>query len=478
MSKLWIALFSCVYLATALHVKAQPTTGQWYEIESKLNKLHLDVQGGSKNAKTTIWMFTPNTTAAQHWMLESADGGYYYIKSKVSGLYLDVKGGNKAAKTPIWQYPLNRTDAQKWKPIPAGGGYYYLQSKLSKLYLDVQGGRKTARTPVWQYPLNRTDAQKWKFKRLGPTIDGTTLRIENGKFVLPEHLQPAFEDVAVWQISIKVRTNDSKNAGSDSEVYVQLRNGADSKFYLDRGGDDRERGKTNVYRVIDPGIRTISDIKFLRLGIEDTDGWQLNLVELYINGNRLPVFYKNFWGGRWLDKNSDHPSQLMVSSRVLRAHKHWRHSLTTKGIWWPPAEITQSMLESMIESYIGHQMNADPRLSRLEYGKRKGRSHVELKYDTPERFHVDLDLKAKINNSPDIPVDVDFKLYADCSGGRVSFSIRNAKAEADVPGLTSLLNLLNLDFHKRKLDDINIVAPVPICPSMQLTRSGNILFSL
>ena len=88
---------------------------KWYFIESALSKLHLDVRGGSKQAKADIWMYRQNNTAAQKWKLVEAGGGFYYIQSQVSGLVLDVRGGSKAAKTQIWQYTKNGTDAQKWE---------------------------------------------------------------------------------------------------------------------------------------------------------------------------------------------------------------------------------------------------------------------------------------------------------------------------------------------------------------------------
>ena len=152
--------------SNALAQKNEIVTGKWGYIESRVNNLHLDVRGGTKAIKTPIWMYSRNTSHAQHWMFINAGGGYYFIKSRASGLYLEVKNGSKKSKTPIWQNKKNESSAQKWKPQHINGNYFYIQSKVSGLYLDVKGGGQEKGTPVWQYTFNRTAAQQWKLKGL------------------------------------------------------------------------------------------------------------------------------------------------------------------------------------------------------------------------------------------------------------------------------------------------------------------------
>lgn len=159
-----IILFFFLNFYFIVNIDAQVSANKWYNIESKVNNLYLDVKGGSHDSKTLVWMYTPNNSVAQQWMFIKTNGGYYYIKSRVSGLYLDVQGGSKEAKTLIWQYLVNHTASQQWKIINAGGGYYYLQAKVSGLYLDVQGGLQASGTAVWQYNYNQSNSQKWKFK--------------------------------------------------------------------------------------------------------------------------------------------------------------------------------------------------------------------------------------------------------------------------------------------------------------------------
>ncbi|PHN01580.1 RICIN domain-containing protein [Flavilitoribacter nigricans] len=138
---------------------------EWVQLQSKVNRLNLDVQWGSDKANAPIWMYTPNGSTAQEWMFVSAGNGYYLIKSRRSGLYLNVKMESRKSGAFIWQRPKTNAAAQLWKPIDAGNGYFYLQSKLSGLYLDVRGAGMNPQTEVWQHPLNRTDAQKWRMTR-------------------------------------------------------------------------------------------------------------------------------------------------------------------------------------------------------------------------------------------------------------------------------------------------------------------------
>lgn len=48
------------------------------------------------------------------WRFENAGGGYHFIRSK-SGQYMDVQWGSSEDGTPIWMWPGNRGAAQKWK---------------------------------------------------------------------------------------------------------------------------------------------------------------------------------------------------------------------------------------------------------------------------------------------------------------------------------------------------------------------------
>lgn len=408
-----ITIFILTFFSGIISAQANIPANQWVFIESKVSRLHLDVKMGSLAAKTLVWMFSPNGTAAQQWKFENAGGGYYYIKSRRSGLYLDVQGGSKQPKAMIWQFPLNRSDAQKWKPIPAGNGHYYLQAKVSGLYLNVQGGRKETKTPVWQYALNRSDAQKWKLKVVaGNTSDNANQQL-------------AFEDIPVWKMTLSFKTSHRDNAGTDDEIYLYFGEHQDGyrNFFLDKGGDDRERGDIDTYEIMDPRIKTIRDIKKMKIRKYGEDGWNFNEVKLYVNG--ALIFEKYYREGQWIDNYSKkHPWDLTISGSELRQNPNWRYTTKNQGIKTAPKYLRLSSVEKMMESYFGHQMNANGKRRRWEFGKKSGRAYVEGRTYQANKLLFDLDLVRYPTDIYDvtkklgieIEMDVDFWLTFDWNG--------------------------------------------------------------
>ncbi len=461
------------------NLQANLLTNEWVFIESKLNRLHLDVKMGNTAAKTPVWMYSQNGSTAQQWKLENAGDGYYYIKSRRSGLYLDVQGGSKQAKAVIWQYPLNRTDAQKWKPVPAGDGYYYLRAKISGLYLDVQGGRTQVKTPVWQYPLNRTDAQKWKLKRVaGNSADATSGNNNGnsnipGRYNLPEKFRPAFANMPVWRLQLRVTTSGNDKANTDDKVYVQLTNAASSKYFLDRAGDDREKNKVNTYDILDPNIRTMKDIQMLKLVILGNDGWCVQKVELLVNDVNTAVFKKSYRSCQWLDGDSGAGPSLLISGSELRRYAGWRHQAGNKAIWLPPTVIKRATLEEIVESYIGHMMDAQPSMRKLKFGKKYGRAYVEATRVSGNKLHFDLDLA--YDSAVDLETDVDFDLVVQCQNNQLNLEAQAIRGELNVPIISSIVRIFKSDFAKMKMCHVNFAGTaVAFCPNIRVESNGDI----
>ncbi len=480
-----------LFLSTILNTaQAALNTNKWYFIESKINRLHLDVQMGNKAAKTPVWMFTPNGSQAQQWMLQDAGGGYFYIKSRLSGMYLDVKLGSKAAKAIVWQYPKNGSDAQKWKAVSAGGGYWYFKSKRSGLYLDVKGGGMVKRTMVWQYPLNKSNAQKWKMKPVSRenvrdhrSTAGNTSKTNrptprpaqdiSDRINLPDNFRPSFEDIPVWRLQLRVKTSNIKNANTDDAVYVQFRNNTSSIYYLDNGGDDREKHKTDTYDILDSNIKTIRDIQFLKLVIKGKNGWCIQKIELLVNGERTPVFQKSFGTCRWLDRDGGRSPALVVSGSSLRQSPSWRHTSTNRAIWLPPSIIKRSSLEKMVESYVGHMMKTNPQMKEMAYGFKNGRSYVEAKRIAGNKLHFDLDLKYE--NIIDLETDVDFNLAIKCQNNKINLKAESVKAQVDIPLVSTLVRIFEQGFMKMDMGNFEFGnANVPMCPSIKVTPEGDI----
>jgi hypothetical protein len=482
------------------NVHAAFKTNKWYFIESQVNGLNLDVKMGSKKSGTPIWMYTPNKTNAQQWMLVDAGRGYYYIKSRLNGMYLDVRGGSKSPKAIIWNHPKNGTDAQKWKLTSAGGGYYYIKSKVSGLYLDVKGGGKVKKTPVWQYGFNKSKSQKWKLKpvktktkdrrtKRQTTTQGDATSAKNpvdyskakiaGRYNLPDEYRPSFENVAVWRLQLRVKTSTVKNADSDSKLQVRFTNKTSSIYYLNNGGNDREKNKTDTYEILDPNIKTIGDIKFMKFLIKGNDAWCISKIELLVNGAPVPIFRKSYTGRKCIDGDAAPGPGLYISGSTLRNSATWKHSNSNRAIWLPPSIIKRITLENMVESYVGHMMYADPEMRNndLAYGYKNGNRYVEATKKAANKLHFDLDLKS--HYGIDFEVDVDFDLVIKCQNNKLSLTAESVKGEADIPIISSILNLFGSCFHKMDMGNFNFGnSNLEFCPRVKVTNVGDVTLSL
>lgn len=295
-----------------------------------------------------------------------------------------------------------------------------------------------------------------------------------GRYNLPDHLRPAFESMPVWRLQLRVKTSGIKNANTDNEVYAQLTNAESSKFYLDRAGDDREKNKVNTYDILDPNIRTMRDIKMLKLMINGTDGWCVQSVEILVNDVSKPVYSKRYKTCQWLDGNDHEGPVLYISGKNLRKHPGWRYTSQNKAIWLPPTIIERVKLEQMVESYVGHMMNTHPDMRKLEFGKKYGRSYVEAKKAGPNTLHFDLDLA--YHKGIDIATDVDFDLVVRCSNNKISLNAQSVKAKVNIPIVSRLVRLFKSNFAKMNMGNFNFGnSNVPFCPSIKISNTGDIL---
>jgi hypothetical protein len=294
-----------------------------------------------------------------------------------------------------------------------------------------------------------------------------------GRYNLPDHLRPAFENMPVWRLQLKVKTGGIKNAGTDDEVYVKMTNSSSSVFYLDKGGDDRERKKVNTYDIIDPKIRTVRDIKKLEMMIKGNDGWCVQSVEILINDVQIPVFTKRFRKCQWLDGNGHSGPKFYISGKEMRKNRGWKYTNKNRALWLPPKVLKREMLEAMVESYVGHMMNSRPDMKKLEFGKKYGRSYVEAKKKTGNKLKFDLDLAYK--KGIDLEVDVDFDLAIKCQNNTISLNAENVKGKLNIPIVSKLVRVFKKDFTKRKFGNFNFDGSnVSFCPSIKVMNNGDI----
>ena len=300
-----------------------------------------------------------------------------------------------------------------------------------------------------------------------------------GRYNLPDELRPSFEQVAVWRLQLRVKTSGYENANSDSELHVQFRNSTSSIYYLDKGGDDREKNQTDTYDILDPNIRTIRDIRFMKLTIKENDGWCFSKIEILVNGAPIPVFKKTYSDKKCIDKNGSQGAILRIAGSELRNSPTWKHSNRNKAIWLPPSIIKRITLESMVESYVGHLMNADPKMKEndLEYGYKNGNRYVEATKKATNKLHFDLDLES--HYGIDFEVDVDFDLVISCKNNKLTLTAESVKGEADIPILSSILNLFDSCFLKMNMGNFSFGnANLPFCPTVKVTNVGDVTLRL
>lgn len=243
--------------------------------------------------------------------------------------------------------------------------------------------------------------------------------------------KPSFNDVAVHRIQLKVKTNTIKNSNTDSPVWVQLST-KDAPYYLNKSGNDREKGIIDSYEILSPNISTIGDINMIKMGIDGSDGWNFRFIELIING--ISIYKKEFsQNGQWIDSNSTkHPNTYSITSSKLRSSRNWNYNNLTKDISSTPTSIPLSVIQATIESAVGNTLNS---IDDVTWGKKYGKEYVSIKRINSNTLRVDLDLKAKVTGLPDAEVDVDFDLVFSCINGVIKTEIRNYASRSS--GLSS-----------------------------------------
>jgi hypothetical protein len=140
---------------------SRPRPGHPYKIKSAVGEQVLEVVNSNNAPGTTLQTWSSHGGTNQRWIVNLTDG-YYTIQSAL-GNYLDVQWGSVNSGTPVWLWEFNGGGAQQWVVVPAGGGWFYIRSVLGT-YLDVNNGANANGTPVWMYTFNGSPAQLWRFE--------------------------------------------------------------------------------------------------------------------------------------------------------------------------------------------------------------------------------------------------------------------------------------------------------------------------
>ena len=170
-------------------------SGDGYSVTSA-SGLALDVRSAKKTEGNQVWLYQPNGTPAQRWLLSepaiprSADDGAYRLATALepgmavsasasgcslssgagalaferdgaTGLYRISSGGALLTESGD-RAVLAAADgsaSQLWRVAPSGDGYSV--TSASGLALDVRSAKKTEGNQVWLYQPNGTPAQRW-----------------------------------------------------------------------------------------------------------------------------------------------------------------------------------------------------------------------------------------------------------------------------------------------------------------------------
>ena len=169
--------------------------GAGYSVTSA-SGLALDVSGADASEGNAVWLYEPNGTAAQRWLLadpavpRSVDDGPYRLATSLdgrmavsasasecslsrgaaalaferdaaTGLYRISSGGmllTESGRSAVLA-EADGSASQLWRVAPLGAGYSV--TSASGLALDVSGADASEGNAVWLYEPNGTPAQKW-----------------------------------------------------------------------------------------------------------------------------------------------------------------------------------------------------------------------------------------------------------------------------------------------------------------------------
>ena len=210
-------------------------------------------------------------------------------------------------------------------------------------------------------------------------------------------VRPAFEEMPVYRIQLRITT--SANNGTDDAVWVEL-NEEEHRFYLAKGIDNFQPGKTVTYDIIDADIKKLKDIRYIKFGVKGNDGPCFSKIELLIN-NSSSIYATQIVtaNGTCFDNNNPNVlPNLIITYNKLRSHSYWNYNENRKEIWRPCTKITKEWITAIIEASIGNQMLQDG--SKLKWGSHGGTLEnntlfgdaVEVKYKNDHTLSVDLDL--------------------------------------------------------------------------------------
>ena len=244
---------------------------------------------------------------------------------------------------------------------------------------------------------------------------------------------PAFEDISLHRIQLRITMANVEDAGTDDDVYVQM-NRSDKIFYFDRGKNDFKRGGNETFDFLSTSVRKIKDIQFLKVGIKGTDAVCIKKIELLLNDNRNVVYVKEFSGvGKWFDNSTS----ITIGGPELRSFAGWQNTTQNGTLSNQPTQISATAIVRLVEAAIGNQINHSD--GDVSWGSKDGintlfgSAAVEVKVLNKNTLRFDLDLQKNLTG-PNPEIDVDFDLVFKCENGVIKASVENTKTTTNWVG--------------------------------------------
>ena len=138
-----------------------------YVIHSAWNDSYcLDIQGNSTENNANIQLYQRDSSNDVQTFTLSKAGNFYYIQSKYNKLWLDVKLPARDYANVKLYYTNDATENQ-WIFEDAGNGYVYIKNKWG-YYLDVKGDVAENNANIQLYHFVGNNSQKWRLEELNP----------------------------------------------------------------------------------------------------------------------------------------------------------------------------------------------------------------------------------------------------------------------------------------------------------------------
>jgi hypothetical protein len=276
------------------------------------------------------------------------------------------------------------------------------------------------------------------------TLKGDVTLVDHriGRDMSNRLVKPAFEDMPVYRLQLRVTTGRGNGAGTDDRVYVQLNDSA-HRFFLAKGIDNFKEGSTVTYDIISGKIKRIGDIEMIKFGVEGGDGVCFKKVELFINNCASPVYSTDNGitseRGVCFDSNSDEQRNYTIPGVKLRTGREWNYAGNRKDMWRPPVKITKAWIVDLVEAAIGNQMIHDG--GDLRWGTVGGfmenktlyGAAVEASFKNSHTLSFDLDLERDLSG-PNPEADIDFEVDFRCENGIIVIEAQNIKISSDLVG--------------------------------------------